>query len=251
MPVSDVQGISLDGITRRCQQESENFFHRRAFDPRYCFELFRRAFLLRDELAWDRVYHQYRRLVLSWIERDPLFSKLDEEPDYFINRAFEKMWAVITPVKFADFNDLKSILRYLQLCVHSCMVDHVRARSLALRMEEETDPEREGKLQDNTSPPVEQQVTQQMEARALWDWLDRRLKSEVERRVIYGMFVLALKPREIADAYRGLFQSVDEIYTVKENVMARLRRDPELAQVLGRWGEGFGPGEVSGLDVAR
>ena len=69
---------------------------------------------------------------------------------------------------------------------------------------------------------------------AFWDEIDARLRSDKERRVVYGSFVLALKPRELYAQSPDLFRDVREVYRVKENVMARLRRDAELARVLGQ-----------------
>jgi hypothetical protein len=59
------------------------------------------------------------------------------------------------------------------------------------------------------------------------------MQSEQERRVIYGSFALALKPREIYAQSGELFDDVKEVYRIKENVLARLRRDAELRKLLG------------------
>jgi len=58
------------------------------------------------------------------------------------------------------------------------------------------------------------------------------LCNEKERRVVYGSFVLALKPRELYAQFRETFRDVKEVYRVKENVLARLRRDAELQEFL-------------------
>jgi hypothetical protein len=50
---------------------------------------------------------------------------------------------------------------------------------------------------------------------------------------VYASFALGLKPREIYARSGGLFDDVKEVYRVKENVLARLRRDPELKKILG------------------
>ena len=65
---------------------------------------------------------------------------MDEEPQYFANRAFEKMWGVLSPQKFGQFPNLKSLLRYLQMCVHSVIVDYARRGEQATLLE---DSERE------------------------------------------------------------------------------------------------------------
>jgi len=48
-----------------------------------------------------------------------------------------------------------------------------------------------------------------------------------------GIFVLALKPRELCDYYEGLFENVEEVYRIKQNIFARLRRDEEIRKFLG------------------
>jgi len=122
----DLEHLTLAGIAHRCAQESERFFRRLSNDPRYCFELFRRAILERSQEAWELVYAQYHALVLKWAALHPALSATVEEPQYFVNRAFEKMWLSITADKFVCFPDLKSVLRYLQMCVHSVIVDSAR-----------------------------------------------------------------------------------------------------------------------------
>jgi hypothetical protein len=236
----DIDSFGLNGLNHRCQQESDLFFQRKSFDPRYCFELFRRAFMLRSEDAWECVYHQYRKLVLGWVTRHPLSSTLDEEAEYFLNRAFEKMWTGITPQKFAQFSDLKALLHYLQLCVHSVIVDHARAREQAILIEDDSGSEPENLVfQENAEAveSVEHQVASHLDARALWDEVAIRLKTEQERVVVYGMFVLNLKSREVYEEFHGVFANIDEIYMIKENIIARLRRDRDLVRALMGSGE--------------
>ena len=60
------------------------------------------------------------------MERHAAYAASGEEADYFINRAFEKMWLALSPERFGGFPDLKSLLRYLQMCVHSAVYDVVR-----------------------------------------------------------------------------------------------------------------------------
>jgi hypothetical protein len=50
---------------------------------------------------------------------------------------------------------------------------------------------------------------------------------------VYGSFVLALKPRELAARYPEMFDDVRQVYRIKENVLARLGRDAELQEILG------------------
>lgn len=223
----DFQKLTLSSLSHRCAQESDHFFNSQDHDPRFCYELFRRAILQRNELAWDRIYSQYERLVSHWVERHGSFQSSGEEVQFFMNRAFEKMWLGITPKKFETFTDLKSILRYLQMCVHSVMVDFVRQKEYKLVVE----AAEEMLYQPHSGETViEDKIAGKLDGQLLWDWLQEQLQDEREKCVVYYMFVLALKPREIAVQFQHLFNDVTDVYRVKENLLARLRRSDELRQ---------------------
>lgn len=228
---ADLRLLTLAGIAHHCTQETDLFFRRQSYDPRYCFELFRRAVVGRSQHAWELVYTQYRPLVAGWVERHSAFPASGEEVQYFINRAFEKMWSALTPGKFQSFSDLKSLLRYLQVCVHSVILDQVRKAELStVSIEDETSIYGRSEEKLVVTNPALARVHQQ----DLWREISARLQDEKERKVMYGSFVLALKPRELYAQFHETFRDVKEIYRVKENVIARLRRDAELQELFGR-----------------
>lgn len=75
---------------------------------------------------------------------------------------------------------------------------------------------------------VEDHISAALSRTELWQWLQTQIKDEKEARVIDGLFVLGLKPREVQDLYPKTFSDVKEIYRVKENLIARLRRSDEV-----------------------
>jgi DNA-directed RNA polymerase specialized sigma24 family protein len=217
----NVGSLTLGLLVQHCAAQSERYFQRQDSDPRYCYELLRRAIFERNQQAWTLFYNQYRPLVSSWVLRHPAFVQSGEEVQFFVNCAYEKFWAAMSPAKFDHFADLKSLLRYLQTCVHSVIVDQIRQaehRSLPLTME--AVQVSSGSALDRTS------------REEFWRWLEARLHNEKERRVIYGSFFMELKPRELYAEFRQLFRDVGEVHRVKENVLARLRRDPDLRAYL-------------------
>ena len=125
---ADLQTFALGGIAHRCTEETALFFAHRPHDPRYCYELFRRAILLRNQRAWELIYAEYQPLAAGWINRHSGFPASGEETQYFVNRAFEKMWQAVTPDRFNQFPDLQSLLRYLQMCAHSAIMDRLPRR---------------------------------------------------------------------------------------------------------------------------
>jgi DNA-directed RNA polymerase specialized sigma24 family protein len=224
------KALTLAGIAHRCARETALFFQRTSYDPRYCFEMFRRAIVERDQRGWELVYAQYHAQVASWVERHPAFPSCREETQYFVNRAFEKMWVAVTPDRFSRFPDLQSLLRYLQMCTHSVVLDQLRAAESAAVV---VDVDMASVESRSGGPTVEDQVLSGMHGQELWDKIEARLNDEKERRVVYASFVLALKPSQIYAEFGDTFRDVREIYRVKENVLARLRRDIELKQLFG------------------
>jgi DNA-directed RNA polymerase specialized sigma24 family protein len=223
-----IQELSLAVIARRCSEETERFFLRQDHDSRFGYELFRRAIVDRSEPAWHLVYAQYRPLVAGWVQRHSAFPRSGEEVQYFVNRTFEKMWHAVTPQKFGSFTDLKSLLRYLQVCVHSAILDRVRKPE---------PPQIEGvnpttSQQEVTEPSPDELALDEAAAEELWQLVNRRLRDEKEYVVVYGSFVLALKPRELCQRFDGQFSGPKEVYRIKENVLSRLRRDPQLREIL-------------------
>ncbi len=221
--------LTLSELVHRCAQETERFFQGQDSDPQYCFQLFRRAILEHDQAAWEALHTQYQSLVAGWVRQHRGFEASGEEAQYFVNRAFEKIWAALTAEKFGRFSDLGPLLRYLKLCVHSVIVDHNRSLDQAdlYALAEESAVETK-----SPGPTVEEWALDRDYRLRFWDWINARLHDEKERRVVYSSFVLALKPRELYDQFRNTFADVEEVYRVKQNVLTRLRRDPEFQKLL-------------------
>lgn len=221
-----LQELSLARVAARCAEETESFFQHRSHDPHFCFELFRRAIQERNEQAWQRIHRQYQTLLTGWIKQHPAFPASGETVAYLVNRTLEKMWVGCTSDKFSRFPDLASLLRYMQMCAHSSVIDHVRAAG---------PPSVELDTQVRTPQPgmdVEARVVGQAARAEFWEWLNTRLNDARERQAVYGSFVLELKPREVCALYPETFHNVDEVYLVKQNVLDRLRRDAELKNFL-------------------
>jgi hypothetical protein len=223
--------IPLSELSRLCAEETNKYYNQQAHDPRYCFELFRRAISDASEQAWERVYSVYQSLVTRWVRRHPSFVAVEEEAQYFVNRAFEKMWSAVTAEKWSNFPDLAALLRYLQMCVNGVIVDFGRQKELAKELSQldvvESSPEPAA-----LESAVERGITAAESRRAIWQTVSRQLKDEQEQRLIYGSFVLALKPRELVARYPETFVDANEVYRVKENVLNRLRRSVELNELL-------------------
>jgi hypothetical protein len=223
-----LQHMAVADLAAKCAQETEHYFHQQSSDSTYCFELFRRAVQEHNQGAWEIICIQYQPLVTGWVRKHRSFEATGEEVQYFVNGAFGKIAATLSPVKFDGFPNIGSLLRYLKMCVHSVIVDYNRMVDQANLYPLEYAAE-----EPSAEPATEDQALDRSHDQALWEWINAWLEDERERHVIYGLFVLALKPQELYDRFQNLFREVDEIYRVKQNVIARLRRDPEFRKFLG------------------
>jgi hypothetical protein len=220
-----LQHLTLADLAFRCEQETNLFFKHESHDPKYCYELFRRAIQENDQSIWESIFACYESLVVGWVKKHSGFETSGESVDYFVNGAFAKFSVTMTPDKFGKFSDVGSLLSYLKMCVHSVMIDYHRMIEHA-NLYDLDDVSREA----SDDLPPEEQAIEQADRQALWDLINARLHDRKERAVVQGTFVLGLKPRELYHHFPGVFSAVDEIYSVKQNVLARLRRDPAFVE---------------------
>jgi DNA-directed RNA polymerase specialized sigma24 family protein len=225
-------GLPLSDVAQQCKTETDHYFQRTDFDPRYCYELFRRALAERVEQAWTLIYTQYTALVLGWVLQHTALASADEEAQYFVNRAFEKMWRALSPHRFAHFPDLKSLLKYLQMCVHSVITDHLRAAPPTLDAQPLVADLPQAHLPDNLSNDLSGDLSGNLWREEFWALVQKRLKSEEERLVIYYRFIQGMPPRAICQSFPEIFPNTETINLVQQNVISRLRRDPDLRKFI-------------------
>jgi hypothetical protein len=241
---TDLSSWKLDLLEKRCAEESKRFYQRKSNDTRFCFEMFRRAFSGQDQEAWEYLYRQYQPLVGGWLENHAHYPSISEEKEYFINRAFEKMWHSLSKEKFDRFTDLNAVLHYLKMCVGSVVIDYVRAQERVQIEEIDRYEDISGdetvsktKLEENA---LEDMVFNEIHTQDLWKRVKSLASSTKEISVLYGSFLLGLKPKEILEAYPGEFEGVQEVYRVKEYLVDRLRRNKELTKFLTTYAEEMG-----------
>lgn len=219
--------MELTTLVRRCLVESERFYRGQPHDTRYAYELFRRALVERNETAWEYIYSHYSGLVESWVRRSGAFVSSGESSEFFVTLAFTKFWRAITPERFASFATLAALLHYLQLCTGCVVIDSVRAQSWAEMLPEEAIPFGRAPI----AAPDEQAIDL-VSRQEFWRYVDTQLDNDAERAVVFGSFVVGLKPGDIYNRYRNLFANITEVYNIKRNVLSRLSRNQELRHML-------------------
>lgn len=219
--------MDLHTLIARCATESDRFYKGKNHDTRYSYELFRRALVERNDVAWELLYTHYSALVESWVRRTSAFTSSGESSEFFVVGAFTKFWRAVTPDRFNTFPNLAALLQYLQLCASSVVIDSVRSHSWSEMLPEEAaTPE-----QMPTSSPDEEAIDR-VSSVEFWQIVDGLLNDEGERAVVYGSFVLGMTPRAIAAHYKSVFASVNDVYNVKRNVLSRLGRNEQIREML-------------------
>src|SRR5258706_1495241 len=227
---NNLQLMTVDALAQRCAEETENFRMRLHDDSRYCFELFRRAICEQVQIAWDMIYKQYERDVARWVKQQVGFETNEANIGFFVNGDFAKMWHALTLDKFGRFSDLKALLYYLKMCVYSVVVDQNRLTEVPSQYLPDESP-----TWGNDPALAPEETMIDLEKRhAFWVWINDRLHDDKERLVVYGSYDLDLKPKELYDRFRNMFDSVAEIYTIKQNILARLQRDPDRQTFFGK-----------------
>jgi hypothetical protein len=219
--------LPLRELANRCREETQRFLRGEPREDGFCFEVFQRAVALRDDTAWEAIMTQYRGIVLAYVGQHTAPAVMREPDDYWVNRAFQRFWTAVGPERFGQFPDLAALLKYLKLCVHSEVMDEMRARKAASATSLDD-------LADTAAAPnnAERTALGKLAGEQLWETILRELQGEAEQVVAYLSFARDLKPAEIFSRHPRLYGSVADVYRIKRNVIERLRRSAEVQAFL-------------------
>jgi hypothetical protein len=222
-----LNGLTVADLARRCREETLRFLRGEPRDDMYCFELFQLAIAQREHDAWEAIMSQYRGIVLAYVGQHSASSLVREPDDFWVNRAFQRFWMAVGADRFDQFHDLPGILKYLKLCVHSVLLDEVRARRGGTVGSLGEVPETTIAQEDAETTVVGELASQQ-----LWNAITEELRGEGEQVVALLSFARGLKPAEIFSRHPTLYENVAEVYRIKRNVIERLRRSPNVRAFL-------------------
>lgn len=226
-PHNELADLSVLELAQSTQLQSERFNQGLPCDSRYAYELFRRALVLRDEFAWEQIYRQYAAMVERWVRNTSAFAHTDESSEFFVCAAFARFWRALTPERFGTFPTVAALLNYLQRCAACVVIDSVRARTWAVHLSDE-----QIALLPVQHVAADEEALARVSRAEFWRCVQAYLRSEAERVVLIKSFVLGMKPADIYNLHRNLFESVTGVYVTKRNVLARLGNNQELRRQL-------------------
>lgn len=221
--------MELAVLVHRCVAESSRFYNGQPHDTRFAYELFRRALVDCNDMAWYYLYTHYSPLVENWVRRCGAFQSSGESSESFVTLAFARFWRAVTSKGFESFTSLAALLHYLQMCTSCVVIDSVRAQSWAEVLPE---PMLAAAPALQTAP--DEEAMERVNREDFWNYINAQLNDEAERVVVSCSFVLGMKPGDIFQRRPDLFESVRDVYSVKRNVLERLGRNQELRCYLGQ-----------------
>ena len=187
-------------------------------NDQYSLELFYRALIQRDSLAWEVIQHCFGPIMYRWIRDHSMREvacRFDSEENY-VAQGFARFWQSTVDNPEIVFKTLGAALLYLRVSLHAAIIDTLRMYSRA-RMVALPGPGEAGE------PLCEDHD----DSDELWEVLAGLLPDKRTRRVAYLLFQCGLKPREIVHFCPGEFSDVQEIYRRRRNIFDRVLRNKE------------------------
>ncbi len=218
----DLQSLNLTDLQQRCAEESSRFFKKLHYDAKYCYEIFHRAIVNRNETAWEALVTQYTPQLRRWFYAHPNHHNSEEEPEFFINGVFLRFHKTIAPHRFLQFDSLAQVLSYLRLTLHNQITDDLRKqRAPKVDIDELYD------MADDTAV-----ADDPLDKREFWALILEHTNNEQEKALVDLMLAKQMKPAEIVAARPDLFDNVTQVYRNKENMMGRWRRNQKLQEMF-------------------
>ncbi len=226
MRQEEIQCLSNERLAELCAEQTLLFEIKGKSDGRYCYELIRRA-IFGIEGAWDAVDVQYR----PWLRRKVArYYQGDlESAEDLVQVSLLAFHRNITPERWHKFPDLKHILQYLNVCVRSRVLNHIRSQTRHCAQQVEFSEY--AKIQPSTNTPETKLIDDEWR-RQIWDIVQRNCKYPNDRLLIDLLLVYRLKPQQIVERYPDQFPTPDVVYKQKRNLFDRIKRDPGLEGLL-------------------
>jgi DNA-directed RNA polymerase specialized sigma24 family protein len=228
---SPPEQLPLDVLLQEAHQEISRFRGKQKTSNMAAFEVFRRALLLRDDGAWVSLYQLYAPLVEAWILLHCRGSSIDaHELDGLVNETFAKFASAIDARRWQQFPETRNLLAYLKCCAVTVAADEGRQQQRRSREAslDAIDLEQSPLLED----PAET-VINHLVLRDLWQAAGGIVTCEQERLILEQHYALGVPLRELPSGYPQLFPTIDGVYSIKRNLLQRLRRSRAVQEAVG------------------
>jgi len=219
-----IENVDVAILAARCAAETGHYYQRLDSDPRFCFELFRRAILAGSAPAWDALMAAYRPQIERWIRQMGVLDTRKIED--LTQEAALRFWRAYGAASFAHARGLADVLAYLRDCTRAAVLDDRRRPDPASQLT----PLDEGI--PAAPAPTERELAQEGPRLALWRCVSGHCHDEADRLLARCIFVEGCRPKEVYIENPQWFARQAEVYQRLRNLKDRLRRDPLFKTLL-------------------
>ncbi|MCE7986225.1 MAG: hypothetical protein DYG89_34040 [Caldilinea sp. CFX5] len=214
--------LDVSSLADRCASETAKFLQRVASDTQYCYELFRRALVLQNQEAYNRLVETYIRLVRPQVRKKLHTPFNDQDLEDCVNWAFANCFRYLrTAENFAKFPTLQHIIGYLLACANATAQSHNRRQAARpVEIDQDLTDQDEG---TTAVDPLARLIEEEDKAR-FYKLVRASCKNEQEQVVLEYYLELGLMPREIYAQRPDLFTDVKQVHRVKQILIERLQR---------------------------
>ncbi len=222
--------MSLSDLAKRSRGEIAKHRRGEVSDDRYCLEILRRAMAQRDHFAWDVLQQIFSEIVMNWMHCHPCHQaalRHDSEENY-VARAFARFWRATINNPRLEFVTLGAALSFLYASLNGAIIDELRAYARPKEVPLEIDDPDEGHVYSRMLSDASHMgplAPEPDDDSEVWQILESMLSNEREHRVAYLLYYCNLKPRDIIRFCRDEFDSVQEIYRLRRNILERIQRN--------------------------
>lgn len=225
MEAETVRDLSLEHIVSGCADEARR---ERRQEQGFCFELFRRALAGagQSDAAWQAIQQQYGRLIGRWVAETAYAraALAGEQIDELAHDAFVRCWRSLTaPGRdlAADFKHIGDVLKYVQQCAITTVLDHQRRAQRQQRLEPQVQTAFE--IESEEDAPLQEAMRSERRD-AVRRWVDQHVTDPQEQIVLRLSFEAGWTPLQIAGRYPTLFANAQAVSRIKERLLKRMAR---------------------------
>lgn len=210
LTVQELALASKEAYQKECDSASE-----------LAYELFCRALDEHDQYAWLVIQKMYMPLVKSWIGKT-VSGISDFDTDDCVQLAYTKFWRSLSRDEISirtHFPHIGSVLKYLNQCVVTTAIDHLRKKQRLARLNERLLKERE---KSAFAQMVIRESCEKMDR--VRHWMQSKVDDPAERLLLKLLYEYDLKPAQIVQTFPDEFPDHHHVRRVRDRVMKRARR---------------------------
>jgi DNA-directed RNA polymerase specialized sigma24 family protein len=233
MKQEEIQRLTTDKLAELCQEHTYHFKKGAESDGRYCFELLRRAaFEMPD--AWEKVYKHWWPFIEHKVSIQ-LSGDLADVEDIAQDALVRFQRNVLNQEKWPQFQDLASVLSFLNQCITSAVIDYKRKDFRKKHFEKYLEDFADAKpIASSADDLLESNLAHQEYQRQIWGCVIRNCHHPQDYLIAEHSWVYWRKPKEIAHLFPERFSSTEEVMRRKRLLLNRIRRDEKCESSLNR-----------------